>query len=556
VSYTFVVSLTDSYEILFNVNENNIIDDVNEMDVNTYIRLGGHEATIEVKMPYLHYNPTHSHITYKIKSRHMENPRMELVLSPNHPLTDLLGQESHQFLSFGSLSMVGSYRYYYSYKNQYRDAHTIDIRIKACDLFCYGHVIRYMFALKNNYFGPHVCVVTADEYAQQPLNYRNIKKKLKVSRVYEQRVQQSNAFETFLTVSVENVTLNLPANLFKSPEQMDANQPHAKFYSLQLELRNVAQYSNLNLSLSPVVIHIPHKRDAENANKAKVNSYLNWNAKETYLRLNDLTYSTHESCGEAPACLTYRGTQVLSIGDMTGQMFPDQVLSLITCFNNFNVQYADAADLTCPSLSDRSMTHGATQRNRTRGPRDDRELALGLSPYASKKELENSTPDLSFELDIGQARINLLHGSTAREQQPQTRLLSAQPASTLSFTRVELSHGLQLQTSTAVTPSADSTLVCRIATVELAHMTSLGELKQSQLEWKCVARVALGVTITKGEQRSGPSFSFERRNAHILPQAPTYSPPLRLAGSQRAAARLHIQPDGQPARKHDQQVLA
>jgi hypothetical protein len=516
-TYTCKIMLS-RYEVLLNVNENNVIDDLNNMDTNTHIRVSGPELTVAVRMPYLDFNQTASHITYDVT---MRNAKVDLVLPRAHPLADLLGGPDQQFMLCNGIKLHGSYRAHYQYNVQYRDSHTIDIDMDTVETLFHGHFVRYFLAFKDNYFSSYSSHMTSHEFEAQGRSNR--KSLSRAVQRFDLAPELPNVYETFLSIAARNMTFYLPQHLFKPSSELfgNARQPTAKCHEIQLQVRSVPLYMDFTMTVSPTVIYVPSawSPEAEKA-RAKADFSHHWNDCETYVRINDVSYNFHTSTGDVPLCTTFRASEIAQVGTVTAQLFPAQVLSLVTCFSNFSEQYTDAVDHTLPAAAPPPSIDDLGRKTDS--------AAVDDLKFETKQEIK--LPDLSKEFAVGAIRLNLLHtaGFSTDVDTPllaRSSAASRGAASTLSMTRVDVPRGLQLHSSSLITSESMQTTVLKLPSLELSHLRPL-EAPQLRphskdnaldgLRWVCLAKVEVtGVTSISTEQRTDMESLFKLQQSFI-----------------------------------------
>lgn len=87
------------------------------------------------------------------------------------------------------------------------------------DLKVSGHVLRYVSAVKENYFGANTSMISSTDFERA--GFVNLISKRRLDSYYEEETEGvlHNAFESFLTFAAEGVTLRLPRNLWSNQRQ-------------------------------------------------------------------------------------------------------------------------------------------------------------------------------------------------------------------------------------------------------------------------------------------------------------------------------------------------
>ena len=250
-----------------------------------------------------------------------------------------------------------------------------------------------------------------------------------------------NAHETYITCQMENVTINLPDHLFTTSP---SHQPKLRWYDMQAELRSVQQYTDVFLSLSPVTLTVPLAGGMglggrwESGDRER-----GWNEKETSVQMVGFVLSYHSSKGDPPRSIVYRSSMKVMVDELNAQLLPSQLACLLSSLNAVTQQYADAADYNQPPVSTSTLIPTIDSNN------DTLELITAKKQLTSylQDQMNNALADNTIELAIGCMRLNLLHPPPPK---------ATGSAARLSLTRLLMSEGAQLSSSTLITPFAHS----------------------------------------------------------------------------------------------------
>lgn len=321
--------------------------------------------------------------------------------------------------------------------------------------------------------------------------------------------EDRNASEMYFTLMAENLSLNLPLHLFTaaSPSQ----QPKVRCYTVQVEVRSVLQYFDLALHLSPLTITVPIPvtapimsilRVAEDDQTSPHRSRA-WNEKETYMHLVGLTFAMHQNKGDLPRLTVYRSSQKIGIDTVKVQLFPSQLVTLTACVQNLLMQYRDARDYSIPrryqprgtSIQLPSFVRSAVDATMRASP-ELIQIQSELTAFLTDEMLSTRLADLGVEINIGSVVIHLLHPPLAptaltvitahhaaqqyaarmRHQMPSAGATASRsraphlPTAHLSMTRFALPAGMQLYSSSLITPQSHSKLVFEVPSIDIAYL--------------------------------------------------------------------------------------
>jgi hypothetical protein len=307
--YSYVYQLTD-FEIIVNVNENNIIDEFNNHATNNHVILKGYEIVVTMDQPWLHYEAPQSQIRWAASTH---NISCFLQAAETHPLFELsLGD--NQIFYAASLDIKGEMLYYLKMNPEYRDSQSIIITVDGFVLHWYGHLIRYIISLNDNLFSHNTIPCTTEEFRR--MGCKNLKSLFYWAQQYETYLERYNKYETFLQVFAENNTVRFPSNCFSVDS---AQSPVLRVHDLQVELRTTSEHFNFFMTLGPATITIPMAQTQASSSAPSVwtgssvgasstgNFEEMWSEKETYINLSDFSMSMHRTYGLPPLRAVMQG---------------------------------------------------------------------------------------------------------------------------------------------------------------------------------------------------------------------------------------------------------
>ena len=444
----YTVSCSD-YELLLNANEYNIIDHINSPESNTHVSLRGPDLQFVITMNNTEWKARANSLVYELSLR---NVHAHLRLPLRHPLSSLCdtGLEAQMFYAT-NVSVRGNKMYHYKYNADYRDSHSMVCTLDGVEVELAGHYVRYFLSLFNNYVGETGYHISSTDFVLA--GYRNIISHVMALKRWESNVPL-NAYETYITLQMENVTVNLPDHLFNTSP---SHQPKLRWYDMQFELRSVQQYTDMFLSLSPVTLTVPLASGMGGGRWESGDRERGWNEKETSVQMIGFVLSYHSSKGDPPRSIVYRSSMKVMLDELSAQLLPSQLACLLSSLTAVTQQYADAADYNQPPVSTSTLIPTIDSNN------DTLELITAKKQLTSylQDQLNTALADNTIELAIGCIKLNLLHPPPSK---------ASGTAARLSLTRLLLSEGAQFSSSTLITPLAHSKRTVEIPTIELSHL--------------------------------------------------------------------------------------
>jgi hypothetical protein len=120
------------------------------------------------------------------------------------------------------------------------------LKINGATVKLFGTLIRYLFLLKENYFGAWNNFSTIDEYRRQK---RDNQEWLEQKKKQAESKPVADPFEVYLLLELEDGVLLFPENLYEC-----SRYSQFEFRELQLELRNLDIYFDMYLNISPITL--------------------------------------------------------------------------------------------------------------------------------------------------------------------------------------------------------------------------------------------------------------------------------------------------------------
>ncbi|KAI1004516.1 hypothetical protein K3495_g3697 [Podosphaera aphanis] len=281
----------NDFKIYFNVNDSNIINNPSDFDDNTFVVFFGSVLNSNILIPLNEYRPHHNEIPFEIT---VENGGFNLSVPPwNTQATFLVSKE---LATLKSLSVKAKYQYCSNSSSSNIDTLLLDVDIKSLTAKIYGFAIRYLFKLKDNYFGEDIQFQTLEEYQESLISFQEKRNSQKPHKI-------SNDLDVIMSFFVNFCSLILPSNLYSA-----SNNVRIDMANLASDLRFTNYYMEYNLDLSTVAFSPVHgSKDLEDDNSS------------TELFFDGVTVFCSRLFGLPPAEPTYACNWDFSIGPVTGE---------------------------------------------------------------------------------------------------------------------------------------------------------------------------------------------------------------------------------------------
>ncbi|KAF0369743.1 fermentation associated protein [Gigaspora margarita] len=325
IKYKFNPRFTN-FKLYLYVNEHNIINDPTDIGENTFIIIRGSRLASNIVAPFLSYNQEITKILFD-----MEITNGRIVMSPqvSQTLGTFLTEYSKDFFQVNSFSVDGNFQYYSFIHPNHVESLSMTMKGKEANLKLFGFVIRYFIILQMNYAGNYINFCELKEYValHDPKNATGT-----IKRPPQAIKPPADPYEVYVTFIIEDGTLILPENLYNANEQ--SSRIH--FHELQLELRNLDLYMDMDLTISPLTWTLGSDPNMKTTSKSRLSKeYTN------YLFIDDLNIHAHRLFGPLPRTATYVCNWELNIGTISGQLRPSFLLSTTSFGKAFSYHYVD-----------------------------------------------------------------------------------------------------------------------------------------------------------------------------------------------------------------------
>jgi hypothetical protein len=333
--YLLNVDFTD-FKLYLNTNDSNIINNPSELDENSFVILFGQRLYGNVTIPLDKFRPLQNEIHFDVKGQDLG---LEVCMPPKNTLHTWV--HSRNVAKLPGLTLNGSYTLMTETSAMNTDRLFMDIRGDKLHLELYGWLVHHFMQIKENYFGDDLHFKTLDEF--QGLQSRSLA--MDTTTPNGQPAKVSNDLDVILSVSVENASILLPANLYSAEVGLRAELPFA-----HCDLRFTNYYMDLMVNCSPISLSVgsdvsspglPHDAGGQ-----------------TEVFIDSLTIAGHRLFGLPPTEPTYICNWDFDVGTVSGECTPDFLAKATKSINCF-VFSLDDDENTLP-ISDPLIIHDST----------------------------------------------------------------------------------------------------------------------------------------------------------------------------------------------------
>lgn len=249
--YTFVpfqyhvICRFAGFKLYLNANDSNIINNPSNVDENTFIVVWGEELSAKIGINLEKYRPTQNAVTFHVDAR---NGGFELRTPSWNTQNTFL--DNANVASLEKLRLTGSYNYHTSTSTTLTDTVILDLYGAGLSVHLFGYLVRYLMKLKDNYFGEDLHFRTLEEF-QTLLAQQKSYKRPDATEHGSQHNKQSNDLDVILSVTAEDASALLPANLYSATESVRIDVA-----CVIADLRFTNYYMDLEVGFSPLSISL------------------------------------------------------------------------------------------------------------------------------------------------------------------------------------------------------------------------------------------------------------------------------------------------------------
>ncbi|CAI5760005.1 unnamed protein product [Candida verbasci] len=330
-----------NYKFFLNVNDFNIINNPLDFENNKYLSFQGREIDCNIKIPLYGDFAKTTTVTFDIIT-----PWFDLILDtpPWHTANAFL-QESKVVGKSSLFKINGSYTFYNSV--EVNTSNFIEIRCigDEVSLKFYGFVIRYLFTLRENYFGDHTHFQTFEEYTNNN-DVDSLSTDTSQEQNYWKMIKTENDEDILFTFKIRSGLIILPYHLYSCQKHIGLN-----FDILDIDMRFCNYYMDMQVDFSPISGVL-----VENySNGLSVSEYVKSYVGVPDMLVDGFSAHSHRMFGIPPSELTFWCNWSFYCGDWIIDSNPKFMKGIVSGINNFGIGFSDqenALDVAFPPSFD------------------------------------------------------------------------------------------------------------------------------------------------------------------------------------------------------------
>ncbi|EGW31931.1 uncharacterized protein SPAPADRAFT_50542 [Spathaspora passalidarum NRRL Y-27907] len=385
-----------NYKLYLNVNDYNIINNALDFNNNKYLSFQGPEITCDIAIPLNGIFSKSTTISFEI-----DTPHFDLILdTPSWHTANNFMQESNVVGRSNHFRVDGCYEFFSSI--EINTSNYIEIRCigDEVSLKFYGYVIRYLFAVRENYFGDFIHFKTFEEYTSATMNdeedsvAETVTKKGQTEDNYWKMIKTENDVDVIVTFQVKSGLILLPYFLYSCQSHIGLS-----FDTLDVDMRFCNYYMDMQADFSPIsAVFIENYNRGKDDPLLSVSEYLTmYFASNIDMTVDGFSIHTQRMFGIPPDELTFYCKWDFCCGDWIVDSNPFFMRAVLTGISNFLVgfkDYENALEPTMPTVYDTANFSFRCSK-----------FAFKLTPDESKAFIEIELNDflLNFN-DIGNRR--------------------------------------------------------------------------------------------------------------------------------------------------------
>ncbi|KAF1850754.1 uncharacterized protein K460DRAFT_302131 [Cucurbitaria berberidis CBS 394.84] len=230
------------FKLYINTNDSNIVNNPADLDDNNFIILSGKRLQGDVVIPLDKFRPLQNEIKFDVKGHDLG---LGVLMHQKNTLKTFL--KSSNVAQLGGLTLTGTHAYMTETSSMNTDRLFMDIQGHKLNLELYGWLVFHFMKIKDNYFGDDMHFKTLEEFQGLP----SATLAADGTKPDEQPPQVSNDLDVILSVSADQVSVLLPANLYSAERSLRADLPYAS-----ADLRFTNYYMDLMVNFSPISISL------------------------------------------------------------------------------------------------------------------------------------------------------------------------------------------------------------------------------------------------------------------------------------------------------------
>lgn len=331
----------ENYKLFFNVNDHNIVNDPMDFNSNKYICFSGDMLNVSLRIPLRGSFAKSSTIEFNLVTTGLD---VTLEVPPWHTVSAFMkcGRRMGRAESF---EVSGSYTFYNAIEVNCSNFAVINAIGDDVSLIFYGYFIRYLFTLRENYFGDFTHFQTLEEYTNG-LN-TGVKPDIASEETsifeedpdYWKRIKAENDLNVLLTFLVRNGLIILPCHIYDYSDHIGLT-----FDYLDVDIHVNHYYMDLQADFSTGYGHHLTKKDLLSDQEVifRLTEYKQQILhKSPDITIDGFSVHTHRMFGLAPDLLTYYCKWDFAAGTILIDSDPLCITALKTIVATFALGYKD-----------------------------------------------------------------------------------------------------------------------------------------------------------------------------------------------------------------------
>ncbi|KAG0238201.1 hypothetical protein BGX31_003337 [Mortierella sp. GBA43] len=330
--YDFDIKLPN-FQLFTYVNEHNIINEPTEDDDNAFIVAYGKTLDCKVVLPFVQYNPETTTISFDVE---IQDGGLDVRLPLAHTLGEFTGEVDRKFGEVPSVAIKGSYEYYDFVDPNHIETLNLDVKGHGVMVKLFGHVIRYVLILMDNYAGLYPNFVTMEEYRKKRDNPDATER---AERKQANAKPPCDPYEVYVHFTATDTKLLLPENLYTCDSHSEITCAE-----IQLDMRNLDVYMDMDVAISPLTW----------SRKVKDTGVVNGRSSQgnqNYLFVDGISIYAHRLFGPLPKTTTYVANWKLDLGSIYGQIKPSFLLGVSSFAKTFVYNLKDGDNAFPPEYA-------------------------------------------------------------------------------------------------------------------------------------------------------------------------------------------------------------
>lgn len=334
----------NGYKIFLNVNDQNIINNPLDFSNNTYLSFQGSDLDIQMDIPLNGSLSKSTTVSYNIFT-----PRFELVLDtpPWHTVQAFL-KESNVVGCSDNFEVDGGYTFFDLVEVNASNYMEIRCTGDNTTLLFYGFVIKYLFTIRDNYFGDNIHFKTFEEYTSGMNSLSLLDSKSVISTNEEHPLEgeldywkilkTDNDDDIFFTFQIRHALVILPSNIYDCKSHIGIS-----FDYLDVDIRFTNFYMDLQADISPAKgVYVDELMGCTGEILRDTHIYKQlYMGKSPDIEIDGLSIHAHRMFGVPPLEITYNAKWDFAMGAAEINSTPSFLSCLATSIKSFAFGYID-----------------------------------------------------------------------------------------------------------------------------------------------------------------------------------------------------------------------